>query len=92
MEQLGFDYVFYQDPYNVHYPKEICSKSVVKYSKICYIPYGYVISPNFSDLLLQNKDFFRNVSVFLLIVHQKEMLCEKYLEKIITEEYKKFRN
>lgn len=64
MEQLGFDYVFYQDPYNVHYPKEIRSKSVVKYSKICYIPYGYTISTNFSDLFLQNKDFFRNVSVF----------------------------
>ncbi len=64
LEQYGFDYVFYQDPYNVHYPKEICSNSVVKYSKICYIPYGYIISTNFTDLLLQNKEFFRNVSVF----------------------------
>lgn len=64
LEQFGFDYVFYQDPYNVHYPKSVCSKSVVKYSRICYIPYGYTISTNFSDLFLQNKDFFRNVSIF----------------------------
>lgn len=64
LKKYDFDYVFYQDPYNVHYPPKINSKSVVKYARVCYIPYGYTISTDFSDLLLQNKDFFRNVSVF----------------------------
>lgn len=64
LKKYEFDYVFYQDPYNSHYPKEINSTSVVKFSKVCYIPYGYTISTNFSDLLLQNREFFRNVSIF----------------------------
>lgn len=64
LEKLGLDYVFYQDPYNEHYPKGLRSTDVVKYSRICYVPYGYTISGNFSNLLLRNKAFFRNVSLF----------------------------
>ena len=64
LEKYGFDYVFYQDPYNAHYPKGIDSNSVVRYAKVCYIPYGYTISKNFSNLLINNRSFFRNVSIF----------------------------
>lgn len=64
LESLHFDYVFYQDPYNAHYPKKLRSNQVVKYSRICYIPYGYTISENFAHLIANNKPFFRNVSIF----------------------------
>jgi hypothetical protein len=61
---LNLDYVFYQDPYNIHYPKKLQSDKVAKYTKICYIPYGYTISGNFSNLLLYNRSFFRCVYRF----------------------------
>ena len=52
MEQLGFDYVFYQDPYNVHYPKEICSKPF-DYSELPVLPELRIllafISPSFAE-------------------------------------------
>ncbi len=64
LKSLKFDFVFYQDPYNAHYPKNIKSNQVVKYSKICYVPYGYTISENFADLIANNKAFFRNVHTF----------------------------
>lgn len=56
----GYDFIFYQDPYNVHMPKTLVSDTVVKFSKICYIPYGFSGSKVFTEGAT-NKDFFRNV-------------------------------
>lgn len=56
----GYDYVFYQDPYNAHMPKNLKSSTVVKFTKICYIPYGFSGSNNFNEGNT-NPDFFRNV-------------------------------
>ena len=60
LSEGGFDYIFYQDPYNEHMPTELRSNRMVKYSKICYIPYGYVGSDVFNQGVT-NKDFYRNV-------------------------------
>ena len=35
------DYVLYTRPYNSEYPELYTSNQVCKYSKVCYIPYGY---------------------------------------------------
>lgn len=64
LKTLNLDFVFYQDPYDLHYPKAYRSKEVVKYAKICYIPYGYSLLKNFTDLLITNTVFWRNVYVF----------------------------
>lgn len=55
-----YDYVFYQDPYNQHMPKELRSDYVVKFSKICYIPYGYSGASVFNNGNT-NISFFRNI-------------------------------
>ena len=79
LESYRFDYVFYQDPYNSHFPKELQSNQVVKYSKICYIPYGYTVSDNFSEIYASNIDFFRNVAYFFADTRQNGKIIEKLL-------------
>lgn len=37
---LGFEYLFYQRPYNRCLPKKYQSNRMIKYSKTCYIPYA----------------------------------------------------
>ncbi len=60
LRERKYDYIFYQDPYDMHLPKEMRSYCVVGYSKICYIPYGF----DYADVFWKtsfNKSFFRNV-------------------------------
>ena len=40
IKSLGFDYIFYQRPYDHYLPKQYQSDTLVKYTKICYIPYA----------------------------------------------------
>ena len=58
-----FDYIFYQDHYDTHYPEWLRSHNVVKYTRICYVPYGYSLLQNFTDLFAHYKLFLQNVSV-----------------------------
>lgn len=60
MGEERFNYVFLQRPYDSYLPEELRSYSLMKYSRVCYIPYGQTPSNNFNDLNT-NKDFFRNV-------------------------------
>lgn len=83
LKKYDFDYIFYQDPYNSHYPRKLCSDEVVKYSKICYIPYGYTVSNNFSRLYAENMSFFRNVTYFFADTEQNGKIIEKLLDKNI---------
>lgn len=55
-----YDYIFYQDPYDMHLPTEMRSYCVVRYSKICYISYGFYCADVFWETVF-NKNFFRNV-------------------------------
>lgn len=64
LEDYCFDYIYYQVPYDIYFPEAIRSHNVVKYSRICYVPYAFNITSNFDDLLIENKFFFRNVSIF----------------------------
>lgn len=80
--KLNLDYVFYQDPYNDHIPKALNSNTFVKYSKICYIPYGFSGSDIF-NAGNTNKDFFRNVYfAFLDTIEVEQILKEQFKNNV----------
>ena len=59
--KLGeFQYTFYQTPYNYKFPKDIRPTKLVKYSKLCYIPYAYIGAEDFVEVSSQD-NFFCNV-------------------------------
>lgn len=60
LREYKYDYIFYQDPYDMHLPTELRSYCVVRYSKVCYIPYGFYCADVFWKTVF-NKNFFRNV-------------------------------
>jgi len=61
--EYKFDYVFIQRPYNLYLPDELKSSNIVRYSRICYIPYG---KETFKDSVQYNNDFFRDVYITFL--------------------------
>ena len=74
----GYDYIFYQTPYNNYYPPSLRSNEVIKFSKICYIPYGFSGATNFNEGN-SNPDFFRNVYMaFLDAIEIKEILDRQF--------------
>lgn len=82
LESRGYDYVFYQDPYNAHMPPVLRSDNVVKFAKICYIPYGFVGSDKLSELVT-NKEFFRNVYFgFMDTKTNMQILSSRYKKNI----------
>ena len=57
IETLGFDYIFYQRPYNHYLPRKLQIDTISKYSKCCYISYGYIAAKNFKYIRVL-RDFF----------------------------------
>lgn len=82
IENDGYDYIFYQDPYNQHMPPILRSDNVIRFSKICYVPYGFVGSDDLSEIVT-NKDFYRNVTYgFLDAQNNLEILRNRYRSNI----------
>ena len=78
IEKEGYDYIFYQDPYNEHMPSELRSDNVVKFTKICYVPYGFTGSDVFLGLATDS-DFFRNVYLgFMDSIKTIDVLNKKF--------------
>lgn len=78
IENDGYDYVFYQDPYNVHMPSTLRSNNVVRFTKICYVPYGFIGSDVFLGLATDS-DFFRNVYLgFMDSIKTIDVLNKKF--------------
>lgn len=80
--ELEYDYVFYQDPYNEHMPQGLRSNTAVKYSKVCYIPYGFsgadVFNPGNT-----NRSFFRNVYYgFMDVSSVSDVLNQRYRRNV----------
>lgn len=84
-----YDYVFYQSPYNEHMPKELQSKRLVKYTKICYLPYGFS-GANVFNGGNTNEDFFRNVYFWFGDVQEVRDLLEKRFSKNVKKGLQKF--
>lgn len=54
----NFDYVFYQRPYNNYLPPKLKSSHLVKYTKICYIPYA---TPEIKKTGIYPASFFSDI-------------------------------
>lgn len=89
ISQDGYDYIFYQDPYNVHMPETLVSDTVVKFAKICYIPYGFSGSNIFNEGIT-NKDFYRNVSFGFTDTKEVFEILTKRYKSNIKNEYQHF--
>ena len=60
LSKYNFDYVFYQTPYNTYFPSEVRSGELVKYTKVCLVPYAsWGVISTFIDGF--TKDFYRNL-------------------------------
>lgn len=77
-----YDYIFYQRQYNNYLPEFLRGDNVVKYSKICYIPYA---TPEIKKTGLYNKDFYRYVYLGFL---ESENACH-ILRKKFKKNYRK---
>lgn len=60
LKKYGFDYIFYQRPYNSYLPEELRSHKVIRYAKTCYIPYAFWPFAG-ESLCGYNTDFYKNL-------------------------------
>ena len=62
LRKLNLDYIFYLLPYETSRPFEYFrSDEVVKFTKICYIPYGYNGTVSFLQKEVNEREFLRNL-------------------------------
>lgn len=72
------DYLFYQRPYDYRLPRIVRSNRMKKYTRCCYIPYGYTASDEFNGNNLFNI-FFDNMSmIFLDSDYMKRLFIKRY--------------
>ncbi len=57
---MRLDYIFYPRPYNSYMPRPYTSNRVSRYSKICCLMYGMIMTKQDIEIMLV-RDFFRNV-------------------------------
>ena len=78
LKSKGYDYVFYQDPYNAHMPPKLRSDYAVKFTKVCYVPYGFS-GANVFNRGNTNRAFFQNIYMGFLDVREVcDILTERY--------------
>ena len=58
ISRMGFDYLFYQRPYENYLPKKYRTQNLGKYVKVCYIPYA---TTELKKTVTYPEDFFRNI-------------------------------
>lgn len=85
LQDFKLDFVFYQDHYDEHYPLEYRSKRLVKYTRICYIPYGYSLLENLVVFFASHISFLRNVSIFFA----ENIADGKVVENLFEDNIKK---
>jgi len=91
LKSLKPDYVFYQRPYDSYLPKEYRSSEVSKYSKCCYVPYGYAGADVFNEGNT-NKLFFRNIYMTFLESGYMASLLKKKFKKSVRNKVQFFEN
>lgn len=90
LKACGFDYIFYQRPYDRYLPKELRSSEVVKYAKICYIPYAYIGAGVFNNNALTG--FFRNVYMGFMDSDEECQRLNKTFSGSVKKGYQQFLN
>ena len=79
LKSHGCDYLFYQDPYIVHYPEPIRPGKTAAYSKLCYIPYGLTHLNAFTETLKRNRRFFGTLTYAFMDSEQNaRVLADMY--------------
>ena len=79
LREAEYDYVFLQRPYDHYLPEELRSTTIVSFSKVCYIPYGFSGADVF-NAGNTNKSFFRNVYFsFLESEYMVDLLRRKFV-------------
>lgn len=63
LKSLNPDYIFYQRPYDQYLPDIYASYNTIKYTKACYVPYGWITTTNLQEICF-NREFFRNLYLF----------------------------
>lgn len=78
LEKEKPDYVFIQRPYDNYLPSEYSVENIKKYTKICYIPYGFELI-NLRDVAMP--DFFvKNVSLFFCTQSEEYNYCKHIID------------
>ena len=80
IKKLNFDYVFFPRPYDAYLPLGLKSTDLVKFTRCCYIPYGYSLSDNFNDGNIDSS-FFDNIYM--------EFTESDYIQSLLFQKYKK---
>jgi len=81
IQSLNLDYVFYPTPYSHYLPEKLQANYAVRYTRCCYIPYGFSGSDIFNTGNTQN-EFFRNM---YFIFTESE-----YMKRVFIDIYHKF--
>ena len=76
LKNINPDYVFYERPYSSYLPMEYKISTVSKYTKTCYLPYGYEMMNYIFDTSL-NVDFFRYLHIFFADSYVTESFNKK---------------
>lgn len=63
LKEISPDYVFLPRPYDVHLPQEYTSSYLAKFTRVCYVPYGFSITKECMSTIF-NYSFLRNTYLF----------------------------
>lgn len=98
LKQLEPDYVFIPRPYDIYLPDAFKSKTLSKYTKVCYVCYGYtsegdyMLKTCFSKYFVSNcyMVFAENESVRQYTVRQMPIAARLGLHKVIKTPFPRF--
>ncbi len=79
LKTLSPQYLFFQTPYNITRPPQYHSKTVAKYTKLCYMHYGMLVFKGEVEDSIYQQDFFNDLS---LIFAENVNYKKKYWDRI----------
>lgn len=86
---LNLDYVFLQRPYDIYLPNGLKSSDLVSFTKLCYIPYGFSMSRDYT-YLNTNYSFFRNIYFNFLECREIYDILTNHFKRNIKDGLQKF--
>ncbi len=91
LKKLKPDYVFMQSPYE-HLRPILGSNEVMKYAKVCYVPYGATGAERFLRMHCENICFFSNVSMGFLSSEDVKKEMDTAWNVSVSKGYQSFFN
>lgn len=76
LRKLNPDIVFYQRPYQPHYPRKYNFSKVSKYALVCFVPYGVLLSKDIHIKVNINNDALKSAFIFFT----DDQLAKKYFD------------